>query len=186
MSSELKFDQGVELPVILAGRAALMAEQVRYSLRLRSQDRIAFAGACKIDLPHKIGQTTGHDDQRIFCVGPDDYILIASLDSHESLKHKFKELAGKFIFSLTDISHRNVGFKISGKHAAQMINVGCPLDLSLEKFPVGKCTRTVFENAEIMIFREREDEFQLETWRSFAPYLVRYFEKFCCGNSGVN
>jgi len=66
-----------------------------------------------------------------------------------------------------------------GKYAARMINVGCPLDLSLEKFPVGKCTRTVFENAEIMIFREKEDEFQLETWRSFAPYLARYFEKFC-------
>lgn len=182
MSYDLKKDQGVELAPVLAGQVTLMAEHLRYSLRVKSQDRTAFNAACGIDLPNKIGQTTVHNDRRIFCVGPDEYILISDPSERQSFARKFEQLAGKFIFSATDISHRNVGFKLSGKHATQLINVGCPLDLSLKNFPIGKCSRTIFESAEIMIFRAGEDEFQLETWRSFAPYMARYFEKFCQEN----
>ncbi len=185
MSYKLKSDQGVILADLLAGQVTLMADQLRYSLRIKSQDRTAFTKACGIDLPNKIGQTIIQNDRMVFCVGPDEYILIDNPNLRETLKQKFEQLADKFVFSTTDISHRNIGFKLSGKQAARMINIGCPLDLSLETFPVGKCTRSVFESAEILIFRNKEDEFQLETWRSFAPYMARYFEKFCLENESL-
>lgn len=75
-------------------------------------------------------------------------------------------------FSLVDISHRNVAFHISGDGAAHLINVGCPLDLDLAAFPVGKCTRTIFERAEIVLMREADTAFHVEIWRSFAPYFL--------------
>jgi len=55
--------------------------------------------------------------------------------------------------------------------------VGCPLDLSLAAFPIGKVTRTVFESAQIMIARVDEQSFYVETWRSFGPYLRDFFER---------
>lgn len=181
MSYNVTIDQNVDIAPLLTGKVELMAECVRYSLRVKPQDREQFNKAGNLLLPAGIGQTSIQSDRRIFCVGPDDYILIDKPSEQKSLNRQFKELGGKFTFSVTDISHRNVGFKLIGPHAVKMINVGCPLDLSLQHFPVGKCTRTIFENAEIMIFREEENEFQLETWRSFAPYMARYFEKYYQG-----
>ncbi len=182
MSYDLKIDQGVEIAPVLAQQVTLIAEQLRYSLRVKSKDRAAFNEASGLSLPNKVSQTSLHKDRMVFCVGPDEYIFIGSTSERKSFDLKFKKLAGNFIFSATDISHRNSGFRISGKQATQLINVGCPLDLSLKNFPVGKCTRSIFESAEIMIFRAKEDEFYLETWRSFAPYIARYFEKFCQEN----
>jgi len=71
--------------------------------------------------------------------------------------------------------HRNIGFEVSGPRAKRALNAGCPLDLSLEMFPVGKVTRTVFESAAIILTRTSEDEFSVEVWRSFAPYLRDFF-----------
>ena len=87
-------------------------------------------------------------------------------------------MANKFTFSTADISQRNLTFNLTGPLAASLINIGCPLDLSLAAFPIDKCTRTVFEDAEIMIFRTGEDAFAVQTWRSFGPYLVSFFSKY--------
>ena len=53
-----------------------------------------------------------------------------------------------------------------------MLNAGVPLDLSLKAFPVGMATRTIFEKAEIVLWRTGEQEFRVEVWRSFAPYVL--------------
>ena len=52
------------------------------------------------------------------------------------------------------------------------LNAGCPLDLGLKAFPVGMATRTLFDKAEIVLWRRAQETFQVEVWRSFAPYLV--------------
>jgi sarcosine oxidase subunit gamma len=46
---------------------------------------------------------------------------------------------------------------------------GCPLDL--ERFAVGRATRTVFETVEVIVWREAADRFRVFVWRSFAPWL---------------
>ena len=46
-----------------------------------------------------------------------------------------------------------------------------PLDLRLEKFPIGKVVRTVLGKAEIILHRKDEQTFRVECWRSFAPYV---------------
>ncbi len=184
MLSELKIDQAVELAPILTGEVDLLPVQTRYSLRVKPKERCAFIEASNIDLPAQIGKMSVQYDRVVLCIGPDEYILICSLAEREPLARKFEELMGKYIFSATDISHRNVSFILSGEQTTNMINVGCPLDLSLENFPVGKCTRTIFESAEIILFRMGKTKFQLETWRSFAPFIVGYFEKYCLQNRG--
>jgi sarcosine oxidase subunit gamma len=60
---------------------------------------------------------------------------------------------------------------VSGEDAADVLNAGCPQDLSLAAFPVGAVSRTLFGKAEVVIFRVTEDTFRLECWRSFAEYV---------------
>ena len=77
--------------------------------------------------------------------------------------------------SLVEVSHRQIALEISGPHAADVLNAGCPLDLELSAFPVGMCTRTVFAKAEIVLWRTDETVFHVEVWRSFASYVTEFF-----------
>jgi len=38
------------------------------------------------------------------------------------------------------------------------------------------CTRTVFAKAEIVLWRTQPEQFHLEVWRSFAPYVWELLE----------
>ncbi len=57
------------------------------------------------------------------------------------------------------------------------MNGACPLDLSLDRFPVDMCTRTVFAKAEIVLWRTDEQQFRVEVWRSFAPYTAALLQE---------
>ena len=56
--------------------------------------------------------------------------------------------------------------------AADVLSAGCPLDLDLDEFQVGMCTRTLFGKAEVVIWRTATSSFRLEVWRSFAAYVI--------------
>jgi sarcosine oxidase, subunit gamma len=74
--------------------------------------------------------------------------------------------------SLVDVSHRQIGLVASGPAVARTLNAGCPLDLGLKAFPIGMATRTLFDKAEIVLWRRAGTTFHVEVWRSFAPWLA--------------
>ncbi len=162
------FDQGISIQ--------LLAEKSRISLRLRENCMDAFSEASGIMLPSSIGCFEKNENERILRLGPDEWLCITPTEEAAALIEKCARFSAS-PYSLVDISHRNVGLWISGEGAAQLINMGCPLDLALDAFPSGRCTRTVFERAEFVLLRETETEFHIEVWRSFAPYLMSLLEK---------
>ena len=166
-------DQGTSIHLAEVG--------VSFSLRVKRADLTAFKKASGWNLPSKIGGSLVTNNYSVFCLGPDEWQLRTNIGKHEGTRKKLKKLAKKFTFSFADISQRNVTFNLTGPLAASMINIGCPLDLSLAAFPVNRCTRTVFEDAETMIYRTEEDAFAVQTWRSFGPYLVSFFAKYLEG-----
>jgi hypothetical protein len=52
-------------------------------------------------------------------------------------------------------------------------SAGCPQDLSLETFPVGACSRTMFGKAEIVLFRTEEDTFRVGVLALVWRFRVR-------------
>ena len=105
-------------------------------------------------------------------LGPDEQLLIApeSAELAATLTPALRDLP----HSLVDVSHRQIALEVSGTHAADILNAGCPLDLDLSAFPVGMCTRTVFAKAEIVLWRTSTDVFHVEVWRSFASYVTEF------------
>ena len=105
-------------------------------------------------------------------LGPDEQLLIGpeSADLAATLQPALRSLS----HSLVEVSHRQIALEVSGPHATDVLNAGCPLDLDLSAFPVGMCTRTVLAKAEIVLWRTDENVFHVEVWRSFASYVTEF------------
>jgi sarcosine oxidase, subunit gamma len=105
-------------------------------------------------------------------LGPDEWLLIADGADSAALGELIESVLDGTAHSLVDVSHRQIGLVASGPAAARTLNAGCPLDLHLNAFPVGMATRTIFDKAEIVLWRRAATTFHVEVWRSFAPYLA--------------
>ena len=135
---------------------ALAPPMARFSLRAR--DRAALEDLLGRTLPAKIGTTDGE----IACLGPDEWLL-------RSAPGTAIPLGEGLPLAVTEISERAVCLIVEGPRAAEVLMAGCPLDL--ERFDTGRATRTIFETVEIVLLRSGDTRFEVEVWRSFAPWL---------------
>lgn len=184
MLSEIDIDQGLVLPEHLQSSdpvISLAAPLCRLSLRVKPSDRTAIGKAAGLTLPNAIGKTSVKGGVSAACLGPDEWMIFAPPENGAGLQEKLSTLNGSFVMSATDVSHRNIRLTVKGAQATGTINVGCPLDLSLTHFPIGKCCRSVYEAAPILLYRRGKDEFHLECWRSFAPYIAALMERHIVG-----
>ena len=135
---------------------SLAVPMKRYSLRARSAQVLEIL--LNVKVPSKIGATEGG----IACLGPDDWLFLGEASAAMSTGTGLP-------VAITDISERSICLVIEGLRAAEVLMSGCPLDL--DNLAVGRGTRTIYEMVEIIIIRGAEDRFQVEVWRSFAPWL---------------
>jgi len=106
-------------------------------------------------------------------LGPDEYLLLgADAASEVAAADALERSLSAMPHALVNISHRQFALEVSGSHAATILSGACPLDLDPGEFPVGMCTRTVLAKADIVLWRTRDDAFQLEVWRSFSGYAT--------------
>ena len=158
MSETLKRAEPIS-PELFAAEGVMIAlapPMARFSLRAR--DAAALEVLLGRKLPAKIGTTDGE----IACLGPDEWLL-------RSAQGTAIPLGEGLPLAVTEISERVVCLIVEGSRAAEVLMAGCPLDLDL--FASGRATRTIFETVEIMLIRSGEHRFEVEVWRSFAPWL---------------
>ncbi|PZQ21504.1 MAG: sarcosine oxidase, gamma subunit [Sphingopyxis macrogoltabida] len=112
-------------------------------------------------------------------LGPDEWLLRHSPD-RDWCSDRQAQLA-ETPCSLVDVSHRQVGWTLTGDDTEYLLASGCALDLGLAAFPVGMCTRTMYRKAEIILWRRAPASFHLEVWRSFAGYVAAHLEAAASG-----
>ncbi len=144
----------------------------RFIFRGAEAARAACSAAFGAELPTRLGAAAQAADRAALWLGPDEWLLIAESDSPEMLIATIEDRLRDVPHSLVDVSHRQVALIASGVQGTRVLNAGCPLDLRLRAFPVGTATRTLFDRAEIVLWRLAEAEFRLEVARSFSPYLA--------------
>jgi sarcosine oxidase, subunit gamma len=137
-------------------RISLAPPMARYSLRARQAQ--ALETVLKVKLPKKIGTTEGG----IACLGPDEWLLRADAGTMIATGNGLP-------VAITDISDRSICLIVEGPSASEILISGCPLDL--HQFAIGRTTRTIYETVEIILYRTAENRFEVEVWRSFAPWL---------------
>lgn len=135
-------------------------------------DASAIGDALGVALPSEPCRSAAAADRAALWLGPDEWLVLAPAEEREALVAAIdRAIAGKAAV-VVDISQRNCALTITGPKAELALSTGCPLDLDVAAFPVGMCTRTIFAKAEIVLWRQAREEFRLEIWRSFAPYVV--------------
>ena len=155
------------------------------SVRLEAVDRVSrftFRGDAEaaarmgksfgVALPMQPWRSAASGPRAALWLGPDEWLLLMDDADQTVIPAEITAALGDHPHSWVDVSHRNAGFLLSGPHAADVLNTGCPLPLDLAAFPIGKCTRTLFGKAEVVLWRTGETSFRIEVWRSFAAYLA--------------
>ena len=156
------------------GRAAVevAAPAIRISLRAPEGSVAALSKVLGFALPQKPKTSTSKSDVHALWIGPDEWLIIAPEGS--DLLAKFAKVSA--FHSAVDVSHRNAALIVSGAGAADVLNAGCPQDLSLSAFPVNACSRTLMGKTEVILYRTAIDQFRVEVWRSFATYALDFVE----------
>ena len=158
MSERLsRFDPLPAAPMVgAAATIALAALTPRYSLR---GDAAELQPLTSIRLPEKIGDWRMNGAELALKLGPDEWLLLGEVaQSPDALNS-----------SVTEITERQLGISIDGPASAAIVMAGCPLDLAT--MPAGRGTRTIYETVEIVVIKHSDTRFQIEVWRSFAPWL---------------
>ena len=153
----------------------VLPDEARFSLRTDTGNLPRCVGAFGCDLSPDIGAAPGRAGRRALTLGPDEWLLLAPEDAGDAVAAAFSALGPDVPHSLVDVGHRSVAIRITGPGARDVLNSGCPLDLSA--IPVGGCTRSVFHKAEVVLVRLDADDFRLEVVRSFADYVWSMLER---------
>jgi len=163
-------------PAPVAG-VTLTAASAATRLLLRGADAVAPASkAFGVAMPTTPCRSNAGGSRMALWLGPDEWLLIAPEAESAALLAKLGGALDGVPHSLVDISHRQTALTVEGKGAERLLNAGVPLDLSLAAFPVGAVARTIFEKAEIILWRGKSESFRAEVWRSFAPYVRALLE----------
>lgn len=145
---------------------------LRISLRAPEASIAALNKALGFALPQKPKTSSSKNDVHALWIGPDEWLIFAPEGSE--LLAKCAKVAA--FHSAVDVSHRNAALVVSGAGAADVLNAGCPQDLSLTSFPVRACSRTILGKTEVILYRLSADQFRVEVWRSFATYALDFVE----------
>ena len=101
----------------------------------------------------------------------DEWQISAPLENAATIASSLENRAAAICYSLVEVSDARVAFEILGPRADEILNSGCPLDLSIEAFPAGRAVRTLFYSASVIIHRVELQRFRMTTLRSFQPYV---------------
>ncbi len=141
----------------------------RYSLRAGEAVLPQIKTALGFALPQTACRSASLGDRHALWLGPDEWLLLCAPD--DKLDEALAAALSGSPHSLVEVSCRQTALIVDGAAAADLISAGCPLDLGLDAFPIGMCTRTLFGKAEIVLWRTGEAQFHIEVWRSFAGYV---------------
>ncbi|MDS1137929.1 sarcosine oxidase subunit gamma [Nitratireductor indicus] len=144
----------------------------RLSLRAPEKSLASLSKALGLELPTNPKSSATVGSRAALWLGPDEWLVIEG--SGAALAAACARV--KAFHAAVDISHRNTGLIVSGPRCADVLNAGCPQDLSLAAFPVGAASRTVLGKAEVVLWRTARDAFRVECWRSFADYVFMLLE----------
>ena len=144
----------------------------RHVLRGRPAALEAAEGALGFVLPSQACRAASKGNVHALWLGPDEWLILSGVS--DGLGERLEDAMAAHPHALVEVSDRQIGLIITGAEAEAVLSVGCPLDLGLDAFPVGMCTRTILAKAEIGLWRTGPETFHLEVWRSFEAYVRQF------------
>lgn len=147
----------------------LLPPVARFNLRIAPEGLAIASEAFGLQLPNKIGQGQTNSERTAWCLGPDEWLLHAFEAETGKIIEAFARFRPEMPHSLTNISDREITIGIDGTHAAELLSVACPIDLT--RLQPGSAKRTIFDSAQVVLLRDAPERFRVEVWRTFFPHV---------------
>lgn len=159
---------------LFAGNSVLIKPEqarTRISLRAANEQISEINDVLGLDLPTQPKTSNSSNERTAMWLGPDEWLIV---DNAQSDLADLPVDLSDILCSAVDISHRNTAIILNGSNVTNVLNSGCPQNLSLEAFPVGACSRTILGKSEVVLLRTAQNTFHLECWRSFSQYVWKF------------
>ncbi|MBT8102569.1 MAG: sarcosine oxidase subunit gamma [Gammaproteobacteria bacterium] len=135
------------------------------------------AAALGQDLPLE-PNTISRATHRVYWLGPDEWQIVAALESIDELLHKLRhELAGQHV-AINELSGGQTTFHLSGSNVPGLLAKGCTLDLHPSVFRLGHCAQSGLAKA-IMLLGciDEAPVYEIIVRRSFSEYALRWLSQ---------
>lgn len=166
-------DAGAD-PLLTLGDVSILkaAPLTRLSFRARPASLDDAGSAFGAALPTNPLSSELGDKRAALWMGPDEWTLLAPEDDLGSVFEAIETGLKDQPHALVDISERSEAIIVSGEKAVWLLNTGIFIDFSLDAFPVGTVSRTIFHKSPVMVWRTGPDTFVVEAWVSFMDYVA--------------
>jgi heterotetrameric sarcosine oxidase gamma subunit len=109
-------------------------------------------------------------------LGPNRWLLRAPLEDEASLETALRPRDAPPEISVVRVSDTMAFFRITGPAAAEVLQIGCPLDLHPTAFPVDAASYSEFFGLKALVMR-CENGFDVAVEQSFGPMLADYLRR---------
>jgi len=106
-------------------------------------------------------------------LGPHEWLLESNEPRLASAERSLRARLQDEPASVVDVSSGYTVLELAGTRVREILQKGCPLDLHPRVFGIGRCARSHFFKAGIILRRLGENAYELIVRRSFADYAVR-------------
>jgi sarcosine oxidase subunit gamma len=159
------------------GGAVSLAEVgflAQVDLRLDPKGRAADAVGLELGVPLPTGPGTSSRSGELTVVwlGPDEWLVVGPPGSEGDLEARLRAAIGAEHASVVDVSAQRTTLRVGGRHARDLLALGCALDLHPRSFGEGSCAQTMLARAQVVLVGRQAGAFWVLVRASFAAYLV--------------
>lgn len=147
--------------------------------------RQALAPALGIDAPDRPLAAVTAEGITLCAVGPAEIWALGEAQDEAALHAKLLAAVGDTA-SLFDQTHGRVLFRLSGRHAADVLAKGCPIDVDDRVLPAPSACHTVLAHIPVLLVKRETHLFDVAVARSYTESFVHWLHEAVLEFGGVN
>ena len=128
------------------------------------------------DMPGVPNTLSRNGEGELCHTGPNRWLLRAPLSREDDLETALRPAEAPPEISIVRVSDTLTFFRLTGPDAAQVLSIGCPLDLHPEAFDADAVTFTEFFGIKALVLR-CEDGFDCAVEQSFGDMIADYLSR---------
>lgn len=112
-------------------------------------------------------------DTVVIWLGPDEWLVVGPSLGPADLESRLRAAVGGD-GAVVDVSAQRVALRLRGRHARDLLETGCAIDLHPREFPAGSAAATTLGLAEVILLARGDyaADYQILVRASFAGYLA--------------
>jgi len=136
-------------------------------------DRLADALGAR--LPAEPNTAAPAGERSLLWLGPDEWLVVGPDGDGPGLVPVLRAALGAERGSAVDVSANRTTIELHGRHARQLLEKGCPIDLHPRAFRAGCCAQTLLARTQVLLWQTGDEPaYRLLVRTSFAAYLAAW------------